>query len=388
MSKLELSKTDPTRITKSIFEGSGQLKFFKKSNFFVDIEDHRSEQHEQNNQKPLPLSKMEMMIIQTAFFMAHELNHSASNKNYDAETDFIISLKTFADLWQLNDGESLGDGSFYTTVRRAIQKLDKRRFFYRAMDAEKDTSVTVLSGYFASIKFITSKTRGSEFAFSFPKDFIPYLKSYGQFTWYYFENTIKLRDYPNAALLYEQFSKIKNQKLNRKSKNEVYIEFEMAKLRRVLSVGEGYNTNDMMRKIINPAIDKINEVSSINVTNVEKVKKDGKNISSLKFLVEFQDVDLNFKDAMRIANEGKRLLSDAQILKYAIAIVEDPEFAAEYKQEDEDVYKFLRRISEELTDNEKVMEFYPYLQKTGFVSKNLERKLLKEDDSAEDESPA
>ena len=388
MSKLELSTTDPTRITKSIFEGSGQLKFFKKSNFFVDIEDHRSEQHEQNNQKPLPLSKMEMMIIQTAFFMAHELNHSASNKNYDAETDFIISLKTFADLWQLNDGESLGDGSFYTTVRRAIQKLDKRRFFYRAMDAEKDTSVTVLSGYFASIKFISSKTRGSEFAFSFPKDFIPYLKSYGQFTWYYFENTIKLRDYPNAALLYEQFSKIKNQKLNRKSKNEVYIEFEMAKLRRVLSVGEGYNTNDMMRKIINPAIDKINEVSSINVTNVEKIKKDGKNISSLKFLVEFQDVDLNFKDAMRIANEGKRLLSDAQILKYAIAIVEDPEFAAEYKQDDEDVYKFLRRISEELTDNEKVMEFYPYLQKTGFVSKNLERKLLKEDDSAEDESPA
>ena len=162
----------------------------------------------------------------------------------------------------------------------------------------------------------------------------------------------------------------------------------MAKLRRVLSVGEGYNTNDMMRKIINPAIDKINEVSSINVTNVEKIKKDGKNISSLKFLVEFQDVDLNFKDAMRIANEGKRLLSDAQILKYAIAIVEDPEFAAEYKQDDEDVYKFLRRISEELTDNEKVMEFYPYLQKTGFVSKNLERKLLKEDDSAEDESPA
>lgn len=388
MSKLELSKTDPSRITKSIFEGSGQLKFFKKSNFFVDIEDHRSEQHEQNNQKPLPLSKMEMMIIQTAFFMAHELNHSASNKNYDAETDFIISLKTFADLWQLNDGESLGDGSFYTTVRRAIQKLDKRRFFYRALDAEKDTSVTVLSGYFASIKFISSKTRGSEFAFSFPKDFIPYLKSYGQFTWYYFENTIKLRDYPNAALLYEQFSKIKNQKLNRKSKNEVYIEFEMGKLRRVLSVGEGYNTNDMMRKIINPAIDKINEVSSINVTNVEKVKKDGKNISSLKFLVEFQDVDLNFKDAMRIANEGKRLLSDAQILKYAIAIVEDPEFAAEYKQDDEDVYKFLRRISEELTDNEKVMEFYPYLQKTGFVSKNLERKLLKEDDSAEDESPA
>lgn len=388
MSKLELSKTDPSRITKSIFEGSGQLKFFKKSNFFVDIEDHRSEQHEQNNQKPLPLSKMEMMIIQTAFFMAHELNHSASNKNYDAETDFIISLKTFADLWQLNDGESLGDGSFYTTVRRAIQKLDKRRFFYRALDAEKDTSVTVLSGYFASIKFISSKTRGSEFAFSFPKDFIPYLKSYGQFTWYYFENTIKLRDYPNAALLYEQFSKIKNQKLNRKSKNEVYIEFEMGKLRRVLSVGEGYNTNDMMRKIINPAIDKINEVSSINVTNVEKVKKDGKNISSLKFLVEFQDVDLNFKDAMRIANEGKRLLSDAQILKYAIAIVEDPEFVAEYKQDDEDVYKFLRRISEELADNEKVMEFYPYLQKTGFVSKNLERKLLKEDDSAEDESSA
>lgn len=386
MSKLELSKTDPTRITKSIFEGSGQLKFFKKSNFFVDIEDHRSDHPEQNNQKPLPLSKMEMMIIQTAFFMAHELNHSASNKNYDAETDFIISLKTFAELWQLNDGDGLEDGSFYTTVRRAIQKLDKRRFFYKAMEAEKDTQVTVLSGYFASIKFITSKTRGSEFAFSFPKDFIPYLKSYGKFTWYYFENTIKLRDYPNAALLYEQFSKIKNNKLNRKSKNEVYVDFEIQKLRRILSVGDGYNTNDMMRKIINPAIDKINQESSINVTSIEKIKKDGKNISALRFLVEFQDVDLNFKDAMRIANEGKSLLTDSQILKYALAIAGDDLFAAEYKAENEDPYEFLRRISEELKDNEKVMEYYPYLQKSGFVSKNIERKMNQDELSVEDEA--
>lgn len=378
MSKLELSKTDPSRISKSTFEGAGQVTFFKKSNFFVDIEDNKAEVQKTDSNKIVPLSKMEMMIIQTAFFMAHELNVSAGSKSYDAETEFIISLKTFKELWQLQGEENMSDGSFYTTVKRAITKLDQRRFFYKPLDKEDDARVTVLSGYFSSIKFIIRKNSSSEFSFSFPKDFIPYLKSYGQFTWYYFENTIKLRDYPMAAVLYEQLSKYKNSRSNRKSQNEVYIEFEIAKIRRMLNIGDGYNTNDLIRKIITPSSEIINKESSINITNIEKIKDDGKNISSIRFLVEFDDVDLNFRDAMKTVNEGRRLLTDAQILKYAFAIAVDVVFSHEYKKEGENDFEFAARISEELKDNEKVMEYYPFLQKIGFISKNLEKRLLLE----------
>lgn len=374
MSLLQLSKTDPSRITKCTFEGAGKLKILQKSNFLVDIEENLLTSDEKALKKTTQLSKMELMIIQTAFFMAHELNLSANQKHYDAETDFVISLKKFAELWDLDDFEKLEDGSFYTIVRRAIQKLDKRRFFYKAIDSDRNKQITVLSGYFSSIKFITSKNKVSEFAFNFPKDFIPYLKSYGQFTWYFFENTIKLRDHPNAALLYEQFSKNKNNPFNRKDKNLVYITFEMSKLRKILSVADGYNTNDMLRRIIKPAIEMINQESSIRIIDEEKIKE-GKNIEAIRYLVKFNDKDLNFKGAMAEVNEGKRLLTDAQILKYAIPLVQEENFSNQYLQENENSYEFIARISEELKSNEKVFEYYTHLKRVGFKSDKIETKM-------------
>ncbi len=372
MNLLQTSKDDPNRITRCTFEGKGTLKVLQKSNFFVDLEENLALTDEKS--KNLQLSKMELMIIQTAFFMAHDLNLSANKKHYDAETDFVISLKSFAELWDLDHFENLEDGSFYTIVRRAIQKLDKRRFLYKGIDSDQNRQVTVLSGYFSSIKFITSKNKVSEFAFSFPKDFIPYLKSYGQFTWYFFENTIKLRDHPNAILLYEQFSKNKNNPFNRKGKNEVFVSLDISKLRSLLSVGDGYNTNDMLRKIVKPAIDKINQESSIRVEEVEKIR-DGKNIVSIKYIVEFKDADLNFKGAMIEVNEGKRLLTDAQILKYSLPMVQDANFCSVYMTNDEDIYEFIARISEELKSNDKVILYYPYLKKQGFKSQKVETKI-------------
>lgn len=377
MNLLQVSKTDPNRIIKCTFDGAGKLRILQKSNFLVDIEENLLTSEEQTQKKSIQLSKMELMIIQTAFFMAHELNLSSNQKHYDAETEFVISLKGFAELWQLDDFEKLEDGSFYTIVRRAIQKLDKRRFFYKGMDSDRDKQVTVLSGYFSSIKFITSKNKVSEFAFSFPKDFIPYLKSYGQFTWYFFENTIRLRDHPNAALLYEQFSKNKNNPFNRKDKNQVYVIFEISKLRKLLSVGDGYNTNDMLRKIVRPAIETINAESSIDIIE-EEIIREGKSIDSIRYLAKFKDADLNFKAAMSEINEGKRLLSDSQILKYAIPTVRDEIFNNQYRHEGEDSYQFVARISEELRNNEKVIEYYPHLKRVGFRSDKVEKKINKE----------
>lgn len=371
MSLVQISPNDPSRITKCTFEGAGKLKILQKSNFLVDIEENITTHEVQDQNKNIQLSRMELMIIQTAFFMAHELNLTVNQKHYDAETDFVISLKSFAELWELESFQKLEEGSFYTIVRRAIQKLDKRRFQYKSMDSTLDKQITVLSGYFSSIKFITSKNKISEFAFTFPKDFIPYLKSYGQFTWYYFENTIKLRDHPNAALLYEQFSKVKNAPFNRIDKYNIYVTFQITKLRKLLSVAEGYNTTDMLRKIIKPAIDTINQESSIDVVEVEKIK-DGKNIEAIKYIVTFKKSDLDFKAAMAEVNEGKRLLSDAQILKYSIPLVQDDFFCKDYMLKDEETYAFLSRISTELKNNDRVLEFYPYLKRVGFKSLKIE----------------
>ena len=78
---------------------------------------------------------------------------------------------------------------------------------------------------------------------------------------------------------------------------------------------------------------------------------------------------------MAEVNEGKRLLTDAQILKYAIPLVQEENFSNQYLQENENSYEFIARISEELKSNEKVFEYYTHLKRVGFKSDKIETKM-------------
>lgn len=358
-----------TRIKRYEFQGIGGSDFFIKNNAFIGCDYTSAEGSEIS-----PLSKMEMMVVQTAFYMAHQLNQSMGrNKTYDAETEFIISLKKFAELWRiLDDGKKIEDGAFYTTIRRAIKKVDKRKFSYPDLNAKPGTKTEVISGYFGSVKFITSQSSGSEISFSFPKDLIPYLKNYGQFTWYYFENVIKLRDHPSAITMYELFSKYKN-KNNRISQSEISVNISVAKLRNLLMVASGYDVTDMIRKIVKPAINKINSDTSIQVVNYTAIKS-GRNIESIDFILKFEKNDLSFGEAIKMVNDGKPLISDSQIFKYAIALGNFKEFIECFKSPDESDIAFIERIGNDLKNNQMVLQYYPYLKKCGFVSDKIETK--------------
>lgn len=346
----------------------GNIDFFIKNNAFIG--------HSQSNtdgEKVSPLSKMEMMVIQTAFFMAHQLNQTmGKHKTYDAETEFIVSLKKFAELWRIVDGDKpIEDRSFYTTIRRAITKLDKRRFTYPDLNAPKGTKAVVLSGYFGSVKFITSQSSGSEISFSFPKDLIPYLKNYGQYTWYYFENVIKLRDHPNAILLYEYFSKYKH-KLDRVSEKEILLNLTLPRLRNLLSVGDGYDSTDMVRKIVKPAIARINSDTTMFVDELEFVKS-GRVIEAVNFKVRFSHDDLDIHEAFEHVNSDKPLLNENQIFKYTLLLTKNQEFSDKFREEAEGDHEFISRIAMSLKDNDLAVRYYPYLQSCGFASKKIEK---------------
>lgn len=358
-----------SRVKRYEFQGIGGSDFFIKNNAFIGCDYTSADGSEIS-----PLSKMEMMVVQTAFYMAHQLNQSMGrNKTYDAETEFVISLKKFAELWRiLDDGKKIEDGAFYTTIRRAIKKVDKRKFSYPDLNAKQGTKTEVISGYFGSVKFITSQTNGSEISFSFPKDLIPYLKSYGQFTWYYFENVIKLRDYPNAITMYELFSKYKN-KNNRISQSEILINIPINKLRGLLMVGSGYDITDMIRKIVKPAVEKVNSDTSIQVLGYTAIKS-GRVIESVEFKLKFEKSDLSFSEAIKMVNDGKPLISDSQIFKYAIALANLREFCDGVKKSDETETAFIERIGNDLKNNQAVLNYYPYLKKCGFVSDKIETK--------------
>lgn len=358
-----------SRIKRYDFEGIGANDFFIKNNTLIGCSYLTS-----GSEAATPLSKMEMMVVQTAFYMAHQLNQTMGrNKTYDAETEFVISLKKFAELWRILDQDKVEGGAFYTTIRRAIKKVDKRQFSYPDLNAKHGTKTEVISGYFGSVKFITSQATGSEISFSFPKDLIPYLKNYGQFTWYYFENVIKLRDYPNAIVLYEQFSKYKN-KHDRISNTEISVNIPMNKLRSLLMVGVGYDSTDTIRKIIKPAVEKINMHTTIRVEGYEPVKS-GKVIESVEFRLQFKETDLGFAEAIKMVNDGKPLISDAQVFKYALALVNLTEFVDVFKESDESDNAFIERVGLNLKDNQLVLRYYPYLKKCGFSSSKIEKKL-------------
>lgn len=358
---------ETNRIEKYVFEGMGNIDFFIKNNAFIG-----NSQSNTDGAKVSPLSKMEMMVIQTAFFMAHQLNQTmGKHKTYDAETEFIISLKKFAELWRIIDGDKpIEDKAFYTTIRRAISKVDKRRFLYPDLNAPKGTKAVVLSGYFGSVKFITSQNNGSEISFSFPKDLIPYLKNYGQYTWYYFENVIKLRDHPNAIILYEYFSKYKN-KLDRVSEKEIVLNLTVPRLRNLLSVGDGYDCTDMVRKIVKPAIAKINLDTTMFIDEIEFVKS-GRVIESVNFKVTFTNDDLDFNDAIEQVNKEKPLLSENQIFKYTLLLTKNQEFLDVFREEAEGDHEFISRVAMNLKDNDMAVMYYPYLQACGFSSKKIE----------------
>lgn len=358
-----------SRIKRHDFIGMGENDFFIKNNAFIGC-DHTVA----DGGALSPLSKMEMMVVQTAFYMAHQLNQTMGrNKTYDAETEFVITLKRFAELWRIIGDDDKIDAGFYTTIRRAIKKVDKRKFSYPDLNAKQGTKTEVISGYFGSVKFITSQLSDAEISFSFPKDLIPYLKNYGQYTWYYFENVINLRDYPNAITLYELFSKYKN-KHDRISEREIKVNISINKLRNLLMVGSGYDITDMIRKIIKPAIEKINSETSIKVEKYEAIKS-GRVIESMEFNLKFKETDLSFTEAIRMVNAGKPLITDAQVFKYTMALVNLQEFIDVFKESGEADTAFIERIGINLKDNQTVLQYYPYLKKCGFSSTKIEKKL-------------
>lgn len=358
-----VSKTEvQLPIKKYEFDGSTKVDFIIKNNYFI-VSDNQNPELKKNP----PLNKMELMILQTAFFMAHTLNQE--NKIYDAETEFKISVKAFSDLWRLNEGEGkISSGSLFTTLKRAIIKIDTRRFTYKDLNAAPGTSSTVLSGCFGSVKFISCKESGAHIAFSFPRDLIPYLISYGQFTWYYFENNIQLRDYPNAFILYELFSKEKNRSRIKGGKLEV--DFAVDYLRKKLNISNSYDVTDFSRTFLKPSIEKINTKTTLTVEGYEPIKN-GKLIEGFRFKLEFQEADLNFANACKVLNDSKPYLNHSQRIKFAYNLATDDKFKSLYMNEGESVGEFKDRLVGELENNEKVFEWNEFLKMKGYRNQKI-----------------
>ena len=145
--------------------------------------------------------------------------------------------------------------------------------------------------------------------------------------------------------------------------------FNTEKFREQLGIGinEYARMEAFKRRVLDIAVDQINELSDITV-KYEQHKK-GRSISGFSFSFKPKKATIRFIETNRDPNTTDLFsrMTDKQRHLFATKLSELPEMG-KYSQGTESYPQFAIRIAEMLQDSEKFQELLPYLQKVGFQS--------------------
>lgn len=358
------SKTIKKEVVKKYAFDSGINKsMLYKNNFLVDLEQYRDSAMPSHT-----LTPMQWMMIQTGFYIVNQLRQSKRKLDFSADTEFSITLDEFCVLWGVKDyQEKKKSGALHTEITRALSKLRAIRLKYPQLN----TNMTIESGYFAQIGY-----GNNVFSFTYPKAIVEYMQVLGSYTWYFFENIVKLQGNVRASILYEQISKHKYQNKAVNSDDSVEIEFSLDKLKKLLlDVGTDMPTKYFNANVLREAVNFINKNTSLEIRSVESVKS-GKTIVGFIFTVVFDGADLAFKTAVSNDALVESFLSEEQRLKYAYKLVEMESFIEQFKTGEQAKMSdmaFFKFVNDDLAENFSVInKYYPYLKELGFTHKVLD----------------
>jgi hypothetical protein len=346
------------------FGDAPETYLLTKANFLVDLEDYR----EENNN--LEIGRMEWMLIQTAFYMTHKIKEKHGSYLFNAETEFVISFDDFCKLWQLTDiKKKKADGSIYREISKALERVMDIQFTYPRID----NGDIAKSGYFSEISY-----SNQVFSFYIPNGIIGYIKNYGSYTWYFFENIIKLKENAGASMLFELINKSKHLKevSDVDGKCTFEIEVSLDKLKKLLAPDSKIETRDFNRRALMPAINFISTNTTMNLEILSTIRK-GRSIDKYVIGVTMDEKELDVRNAFKIEKNRKPLMNEEQRIKFAFALVSDPVFAAhEPIKSNEKVPIYINRIKNLLKDNEYVETHYEaFLKPCGYQNKHLDIKI-------------
>ncbi|NNH78723.1 replication initiation protein [Acinetobacter sp. ANC 5380] len=335
-----------------------------KSNFLVDLEDYR------DSSERFELTRMEWMLIQTAFYMTQKIKEKHGDYLFSADTEFSISFKNFCELWKIEDvKKKQEDGSLYREITKSLKQVMAMQFNYPRID----TGEMALSGYFSEISY-----SNQQFTFSIPNGIIGYIKNYGSYTWYFFENIIKLKNNAEASVLYEYINKYKHQKdiTEIDGKCQFEIQIPLTKLRQILAPTAYPIVSDFCRYALKPALKAITTNTTMELELLSSVKK-GRNVDGYVLSVSISDVEMDLRNAFKIERNKKSIMNEEQRIKFAMLLLSDEVYCAfEPQKEGEKVAVYLSRIRNLLKDNSYVEKIYlPFLKSTGYKNKRLDIKL-------------
>jgi len=135
-----------------------------------------------------------------------------------------------------------------------------------------------------------------------------------------------------------------------------------------LGVNEYSKMGNFKARVLDLAVDQINKYSDIKVKYEQE--KTGRKIEGFKFSFKQKMVNTDVSKASKIDKGTPDLftrLTSSQIDYFAQKLSREPSFASKYSKVGENYESFERRIKLQLSDENKVKEFSPYLIKLGFV---------------------
>ena len=250
----------------------------------------------------------------------------------------------------VQDLQALGvhEKTAYRDLKEAVNRL-----YERSISLDIDDKLIKMR-WVQRIEFTENQ---SIVALRFSKDILPFISNVkANFTQYMLSEVSKMQG-AYSVRVYELL-------VQYKTTGDRSISIE--DFRFMLDLGTRYKQfNDLLKRVIEPSINEINEQSDLKVTATPQ--KTGRKFTHIKFTIK-QKQKLKTLDPKRDPNTPDFFIkmTDAQRHLFANKMSEMPEMS-KYSQGTESYQQFAVRIAEMLLQPEKFREFYPLLIKIGFI---------------------
>ena len=330
-----------------------------KSNAIIDMELYGQDEYQ--------LHGRDVQVLSTSFLMAQCLKQQGAK--FDSNTIFEIPMGLFCEMWKIPfDGAVKKKGFVYRELIDSVDRLNNRKFLYPDVERSK----MVKSGYFSYIKYNQTVVE-----FGFPPPIIDYINLGTEFTWYFLENVIKLQETSvsyriaqYATLLYEHLQKSKFHSKYRKDYLNIF-DLSSEGLRKVLGIEPGsYKRHiDFRTKVLDQAVLFIKERIGMEI-KIENLSMGKRGVNGYRFITNMTSEDMDFIAAYY--HKEKPIMSVSQRLKFSSRLSAHTTFEGIYRGKGESNADFIKRIEKLLSDNEKLVEFEPYLRAVGFKSKKFD----------------
>ena len=249
----------------------------------------------------------------------------------------------------VQDLQALGvhEKTAYRDLKEAVNRL-----YERSISLDIDDKLIKMR-WVQRIEFTENQ---SIVALRFSKDILPFISNVkANFTQYMLSEVSKMQG-AYSVRVYELL-------VQYKTTGDRSISIE--DFRFMLDLGTRYKQfNDLLKRVIEPSINEINEQSDLKVTATPQ--KTGRKFTHIKFTIK-QKQKLKTLDPKRDPNTPDFFIkmTDAQRHLFANKMSEMPEMS-KYSQGTESYQQFAVRIAEMLLQPEKFRELYPLLKKLGF----------------------